>query len=333
MSLSVIVLIKNFRFLTTQCTKYLTEGVPSPFNSVREHQHFASAIVMRTAAPPHITWTKDMDVVTCDGLSLNLSRWRDGLLDIMLSVENRIKKLTRGIDIPIKIPMSENMSKRTLGWSWIEMPNLISKPYPLLEILQDHPDFKICHLDRQGRLRWIAAGLMELEQEFAQLSQELAILCYMLPSPPPRGTELSNIHLRNTQIPRNIYKDDGTWIIYNYVKTTTLTDALSFLPSLCPPRLAQALDWYCVIARPVEILIAQQLYTTESKALYEKYLFCQHGEVMTSKVFSTLLSRYTEKHMGCAINLHTWRHMATAIQREYIGSQDDQRNNIGDILT
>ncbi|OSX56002.1 hypothetical protein POSPLADRAFT_1161584 [Postia placenta MAD-698-R-SB12] len=173
---------------------------------------------------------------------------------------------------------------------------------------------------------------MAVLAEFTVINEELAILCHMLPAPPPRGTELVETRIRNGQIPRNLYKDRGTWLIHIHVKTTNITGNLSFVPTLCPPRLAKLLDWYLLIARPLETLLAAQVYDSEFTPLYHEFLFCQHGHVLTSRQFSVLMEQYTARFMGISLNLRTWRHMAISIQREYIGEQDTIVNNLGDLL-
>ncbi|OSX55738.1 hypothetical protein POSPLADRAFT_1163526, partial [Postia placenta MAD-698-R-SB12] len=227
---------------------------------------------------------------------------------------------------------TENMTNRDLGYGWMELPNLLAKSFPLLEILQDHPHFKICEVEHNGKLHWIHRGIMAVLAEFTVINEELAILCHMLPAPPPRGTELVETRIRNGQIPRNLYKDRGTWLIHIHVKTTNITGNLSFVPTLCPPRLAKLLDWYLLIARPLETLLAAQVYDSESTPLYHEFLFCQHGHVLTSRQFSVLMEQYTARFMGLSLNLRTWRHMAISIQREYIGEQDTIVNNLGDLL-
>ncbi|EED81164.1 predicted protein, partial [Postia placenta Mad-698-R] len=200
---------------SVQFSQFLKEGVNSPYNSVREHQHFASSIAKNTAAAPRITWSSDMTELACDGNNLQLSRLRFGLNAIALDIETRINKLMNGHTIPINVSdsLTENMSNRDLGYGWMELPNLLAKSFPLLEILQDHPHFKICEVEHNGKLHWIHRGIMAVLSEFTIINEELAILCHMLPAPPPRGTELVETRIRNGQIPRNLYKDRGTWFM------------------------------------------------------------------------------------------------------------------------
>ncbi|KZS99488.1 uncharacterized protein LAESUDRAFT_667911, partial [Laetiporus sulphureus 93-53] len=328
--------IKEFdEILAEFCKKNLIEGVPSPYNTVREHQHFASALVKRTAAPPRITWSPDMAKITCDGHTLEMACLRSGLNAIATFIEDHFQSLLLGNTIKPHVPedMVEDMADKRVGLSWVEKPNLLDRPYPLLEILQHHPDYKICYIDAQENFHWNRAGMIAARQEFSCINEALSILCFMLPAPPPRGTEFTDTRLRNAQIQRNIYKDHGTWIVHIHVKTSSLTQSLSWIPTLCPKRLSTLLDFYCLVIRPIEVLIAHEMEGEAGVLLHHEFLFCQDGHHIDSRHFSRSLERFSERYMKEAFTIHTWRHMAIAIQREFLGDLDLSGDHMGDLLS
>ncbi|KAI0945186.1 hypothetical protein AcW1_001468 [Taiwanofungus camphoratus] len=303
-----------------QASHFLLEGLMTPWNSIREHQHYASTLVMREAAPPHITWTKDMSSLSCEGHVLEMAQLRSGLNRIYDSIMDHIHHLTCNTDIPINVPdnLTEDMTDRSIGLSWIQKPNLTEKKYPLLEILFQHPDYKIAYVDRAERFHWNVLELIRLQREFAEINKELAILTHMLPAPPPRGTEFADTRLSNGQIMRNIFKDFGSWIIHHRIKTSETMESLSWVPTLCPVKLGKLLDWYCLVIRSVEAMFAEVIDGPTSKALYEEFLYVHNGRQMDSRSFSVLLECYSQTHMNSRFGLHVWRHMAVAIQREFI---------------
>ncbi|KAH9918818.1 hypothetical protein B0H21DRAFT_682125, partial [Amylocystis lapponica] len=243
-----------------QCSMYLREGKVSPWNSVREHQIFASSLAKRQAAPPSITWAEDMSVVTCEGRQMEIARLRSGLAALYNSALKRMQHLCNHSNLVVDVPedLTEDMTDNTPGMSWLRKNT--PKSMPLLDILFQHPTFRLAEVDRAGNFHWDRVKMMALRRELGELNRELAVLCFILPAPSPRGTEFADTRLANAQIPRNMYKDFGTWFIHHRLKTSSLTDDM----------------------------------------------------------FSNILKRTTELHMGCGVSLHFWRHMSIAIMREFI---------------
>ncbi|KAH9922438.1 uncharacterized protein B0H18DRAFT_879469 [Fomitopsis serialis] len=223
-----------------QCSQYLADGRPSPWNSLRAHQRYASSLVIRQASAPNITWATDMSSVNCLGRNLEIARLRTGLQKLVQSVKNRMHALCNGNDIPVKVPsdLCENLTDNRVGHSWLSTGSFTDSSQPLLKVLFEHPSYSLADVDDSGTFRWHYGGLSALRKDLADLSEELAVLCFMTPAPPPRGTEFVDTRLSNSQIPRNIYKNYGTWFIHQRTKTSALTESLSWTPTLCPePRI------------------------------------------------------------------------------------------------
>lgn len=261
-----------------------------------------------------------MTVVTCQGRSLNLNALRAGIKKIGNSLIHHYLHVTNDEDIAFwrVHRASEDMTNDAVGYSWLSMKSWTQLPYPLLDCLFNHPDYNIAEIDRQGQIQWNRADLMVLRRKFAEINRLLAVLCFLLPSPPPRGTEFADTRITNTHIARNVYVNFGLWFIHHRVKTSALTDSLSWVPTLCPKLLADQVHFYCVVIRPVEILIAGILDDEESVAQHREFLWMQDGKKMTSEIFSHILERTLEQHMGVGLNLSSWRHIAIAIMREFI---------------
>ncbi|OBZ77880.1 hypothetical protein A0H81_01587 [Grifola frondosa] len=275
-----------------------------------------------------------MSSVNCQGRVLEVARLRTGLDKIYTSVTDRINHLTNNVTIPVNIPVdfAEDLTDDTVGYSWLSHGSFTQKTLPLLEVLFSHPDYSIGGVDAYGMFRWHRPGLMALRHELGHINRELAILCFILPAPPPRGTEFADTRLSNAQIPRNVYKDFGTWFIHHRTKTSGLTKSLSWVPTLCPKKLQTLLDWYCAVVRPVECLLAQILDEDGSLVQHEEYLWMQDGKHMNSEKFSHVLERTTQEFMGCGLSLHYWRHIAISIMREFIPS-DIGGDHFGDTLS
>ena len=298
----------------------MSPGPVTPWNTVRDHQRYTSSLVLRQAAAPKLSWSPDMTSITCEGHTLMITRLRKGIEKIIEDVKHRITKLSNHTDIPFTVEpdLVENLADDKAGSSWLQNGPFTRTPLPLLQILFSHPDYTIAHIDSFGKFRWNHPGLHQLRRDISELASELAVLCFLTPAPPPRGTEFADTRISNSQIPRNVYKDHGTWFIHHRVKTSELTESLSWVPTLCPDSVSRLLDWYLVIARPVECIISQVLDSEEDHASHNEFLWMFNGSQVDSEQFSHLLDRTTGMFMGVRLSLHYWRHIAVALMREFI---------------
>ena len=91
-----------------------------------------------------------------------------------------------------------------------------------------------------------------------------------------------------------------------------------FVPHLLPNQVAQLLDYYIVVIRPVMQSLASHLYREEARSLYNTYLFIQTDIKIESEDFSNILQNYTEQYFSIPLRLQGWRYIAVAIKREFI---------------
>lgn len=309
------------------------EGVTSPFNTIKSQQRYTSTIVYNEAAPPCITWSTDMTKVTCQGFTVALEDIRTGASQLCEKVERAIWDLCGNAEIPLDIPanLSEDLTNNRVGYSYLDNGDFTTKKYPLLEHLLQDTRNPIAKVGLDNKLDWQLTRIMQFRAIFNEINRDLAVLCFMLPAPPPRGTEFTNLRIRNARLPRNLFKDFGTWFIYQMVKTTNLTGKLSWVPAILPERLSKLLDRFLVLIRPVECIFAQVLDDPVGCAVYQEYLWVQSGKQMQSGEFSDMLSKTTRDFMGCQLGLRPWRHIAIAIMREFNPPRLGQ-NSINDLL-
>ncbi|KAH9920755.1 uncharacterized protein B0H18DRAFT_843886, partial [Fomitopsis serialis] len=306
--------------IRTLCQQWLTDDHACPWNTLRDHQRFASSLALQQPAAPKITWSPDMTSVTCQGRTLQISRLHDGLQKLVKSVQQRMQQLSDGHVIPLSVPadLTEDLTDDRVGYSWLTLGQFTPTDLPLLKILLEHPKYSLAHVDNNGEFQWNHPGLQALRRDLSELVSELAVLCFMTPAPPPRGTEFVDTRLSNAQIPRNMYKNYGTWFIHQRTKTSALTESLSWVPTLCPEPVAALVDWYLVLVRPVENIISHVLDDDAARANHREYMWMSNGEQLDSGQFSHILERVTHDYMGCDLSLHYWRHIAVSIMREFI---------------
>lgn len=277
-----------------------------------------------------------MSRISCNGMSLKIDNLRSGLKQLLANIGKKIAGFSNFKEIPIHVPkdLTENLNDDRLGFSWLDNNTYTEKPYPLLEyLLQPQEDaHALATLNPNGDLVWKPHQLHRYLAEFSEINANLAVLCFMIPAPPPRATEFTNLRIRNSQLPRNIFMHWGMWFIYRMVKTTNLTSKLSWVPALLPESLAEIVISYMVLIRPLEILFSKLLGRAEAVAAYEEFMWVQHGVQMTSAGFSDVLSKTTEAYADCQIGVRNWRHMSISMIREFVPPRLGP-NSVNDLLS
>ena len=311
----------------------MAEEVVSPWSIVRSHQHYASAIAYNESSAPCITWSPDMGKIDCQGRTLELFRLREGIRQLWLKVKGCMDDLCGHIPTNIPEDLTEDFTDKRIGASWVDPTKFTEGvKLPLLKTLLEHPTHPIGSLDAFGTLQWFIGNLIHFQRIFNELNALLSVLCFIVPAPSPRGTEFMDTRICNTQISRNVFKNFGTWIFHQVVKTTTILDRLAWVPILCPPELGNLLDRYILLVRPVEAIVTHLLQGPQSHALYKEFLWVQRGSRVTSSEFSDLLKKITRDYMSCDLSLQPWRHIAVALSREWVPRQSDD-NHVGDLLS
>lgn len=62
---------------------YLTEGIPSPLNSLREYMHLISAFAHQKPEIPHVLWVPDNTVLQFDGFPIILDDYKKMGLELL----------------------------------------------------------------------------------------------------------------------------------------------------------------------------------------------------------------------------------------------------------
>lgn len=237
-------------------------------------------------------------------------------------------------DIKTNIPsqLTEDFTNDNIGHSWLHPTKYTTQPLPLLEHLLANSSTAPARVDPSGLLQWVPSRVAKYRRLFDDINELLSVLCFIIPAPPPRGTEYMDTRISNGQISRNVFKNFGTWFVHRMVKTTTLTGSLSWIPVLCPDKLGSLVDRYLLLVRPVECIFTEVLSGRESLEIYKEFLWVQNGNRVTSPMFSQILGVKTRDYMGATLTLRPWRHIAISIMREFIPAHSGG-NQIGDLLS
>ena len=284
---------------------------------------YVSAMLYRTPSVPKIVWSPDYTIVTYQESSLHLSRLRSGLKTLLSELEEEIAFLTGGIDADIPSDFHlENLNNRSRGFSFLGLPQFANQYKRVLERLMD-PGFKHCiaNLDLTGKLRWNEGNCSKVMQCLSSIIKKIAVVAYVVPSQPPRGTEYCRWRLSNQDLVRNVFYIYGICFINMQLKTTNLKEALDFIPMFCPPRLTRILCNYLILLRGVEITLSQQIShyaRNKCDSVYKEYFLVSLGQHIDADAFGRIFEKLTAQYFGVRLTKRSYRHMTIAMKRELI---------------
>lgn len=244
----------------------------------------------------------------------------------------------RGQTIPLHIPedLEDDMTNTTRGYSWLDNAKFTEKPYPLLELIMEDPDQTLCWKDREGNFHFHAKGANEFMQDASDINKDLSVLDHTAHGQPHRGTEFVDSKIRNSWRRRNGIRNLGRlYWVEQYSKKTNGKQMDTFVPVAVSEKVQEVEEKYLLLIRPVEELIARELWGEEARVLYHEYMYVDMGTRVTPDQFSRRLGRYMKRLVGFPVATLEWRHLAVAITREFIPVQyhrNFKANSIGDLI-
>ena len=109
----------------------------------------------------------------------------------------------------------------------------------------------------------------------------------------------------------------------------------TFLLILMADELQALQEKYLILVRPVEELIALELWGQDAQVLYHEYMYVEMGHRVDEDIFSRHLRTYLDKYIGADIGVEELRQLSVSIMREYIPAQSHYMvmdQNIGDLI-
>jgi hypothetical protein len=320
------------------CTTRLSEGVISPYNSIRELQQYASSLVKTEPRAPNVTLSSDVQTFAIHGKKLHLPTLRSGLRKLYDEVSTALEEVILHQSIPITIPetLADDMSNTTRGYSWLDNATFTEKQYPILEGYLNDPSQRLCWKGLDGKLHFHAAGGSNFMKKTAFVNRGISVLNDIANALPARSTEFVDHKIRNSWRRRACYRDQGRlrWV-NQYSKKTNGQKMDTFLPILVADELQALQEKYFILVRPVEELIALELWGQESRVLYHEYMYVEMGQRVNEEMFSRHLRTYLGKYIGADIGVEELRQLSVSIMREYIPAQSHYMvmdQNIGDLI-
>ena len=233
-----------------------------------------------------------MTVLRSKNRSLDLQQWRTGLKRLCDDIWMELLALGGGVEVPVNIPanVSEDLSQEKRGASWMSPAYTVPAQEPLFQLI--YKTRKLADVDhsRAGNsLVWNRIQCNEFLAKTGKIIEKIAVACHTIPAPPVRGTTMMDTLIRNTSQRRNYYKEHGksVFIFFN-TKTSSITGHDGFTVAYLPDQLAKVLDYYLLVVRPLEYLIATGIFHLQQQDLYTNYLYVKDGVRISASQFGNV---------------------------------------------
>jgi hypothetical protein len=319
-----------FRATTSVYNAYLNLGRFSTFALITEYQQFASAVAFSTPRPPRIVWSHDRSKLAIDDQTVELHALRMGMKKMLQDTEQLMKFLCGRVLETLRVPMeiTDRMMETAIGYSWMDNGPYTSETLPLLKELVECQSWRICAVHDNDKIIWNMASIARFFDTSGQITEFLAVLNHVLCSLPNRATEFVDMRIRNSIRERNLYfvMDQMYWFTL-YTKNSNVQEHDSCIPAIVPDALRTLNMQYLLLVRPVEELLSRIAYDYQSVQNYHYYMYVCQGKRMAASDFSRLLGSKLKQYTGAHLTVNPYRHVAVALQREFIPPEHTAMGN------
>lgn len=253
-------------------------------------------------------------------------------------LDRKMYSLSGGKPIDYTIPVEhvDDLSSTGRGKSWLQVAHTQPREQALMHSMVSQDIWNLSWVDEFDRIQWNAIACRDFMQKAAEIVDLIISLVHIGSGPPLRGEEIIRDQITNGIQARTIYLAFGQMLgIRRHSKDTNSRGMDPFNICYFPQSLTNSISYYLLVIRPLERLVAAQLYQGQSALEeYNLFLYVKYGKRFTSTQLSTVLEKVTSEHVGIGLGIQPLRHILIAFQRVYIEELRVARlNNIGDIIS
>jgi hypothetical protein len=302
------------------CSERLTEGVLSPYNTIRELQHYASALAAVEPHPATASLSPDCQTISINSKPLSIATWRNGLQNIVKDIRERYVKVLKGLDIDYSIPIDlfDNMNDTKGGVGWIN-GKFTKVDNPLIQHYLKIPNYKFAYVGPDGGFHFYPGPALEFMEDMEYINQRLCLLNAQANSENTRGTAHIDTRVRNGMRRRGHYRETG--LIRNVIqqsKKSHVNHHDEYIPVLMADVPQELDEVYLIYFRPVEEAIAFYLWGNASRMVYREFLYVQMGLRVTESMLYKQFPRAFEEYFGVNYGILEYRHWTVTVMREFI---------------
>ncbi|KIJ32753.1 hypothetical protein M422DRAFT_52712 [Sphaerobolus stellatus SS14] len=315
--------IKPILATHAEASQSIADDIGSPYNAVDAYQKHASHIVKNSDAPPTTRVDIDGLRITFKEHTVDLPKWRDGILKLYQNASTAINDLLLQKDYALHVPdnIQDDWCNEAEGYSWMDHVSV-----PDNRLLQQYfTDKDIYSIDNNNNISCKIPEIHKILKQIAAITRLVILLFYFSPSGPIRISELADHKIRNGLRPRTIFRDgQDIWTADMRLKTEGLTDTNSFIPAKCPPQFSRILETYLLLIRPFETTLVQIIHgKTDPGAVYltSHFLCVQEGHKVSETTISGWIKDFFREHCHVPVGPREYRQVAVEIIRVFLGSE------------
>jgi hypothetical protein len=319
------------------CKVHLTEGQISIFDDIRQMQHVASTLVFNQTTVPTTLWDRDQKVVQYKSIQLKIKNLVSGARSMLATLNRKMHDLSGGKPVKYIIPANhvDDLSSTARGKSWLQSAHTEPRDQALMHSMDLQGLWNLSRPE-DGTMIWNMTACRDFMRKAAEIVDLMITLVHIGSGPPLRGEELIRDQVTNGIQPRTLYLVFGQMVaIRRHSKDTHARRMDPFNVCYFPQSLTDAICYYLLVIRPLEKLVAHQLYQDPSMVQqYDLFLYVKHGKRMTSPQFSATLEKLTLEHIKTRLTLQPCRQLLVGVQKAYVPEiLVEKANNIGDLAS
>jgi hypothetical protein len=266
-----------------------------------------------------------------------ISKLTEGVQKMLDDLVKKMYELSGGQPVEFTIPENhvDDLSSFGRGRSWMDTCQTTPPDHALVEAMSKKDLWNMAG-PVDGKYVWNEVACMDFMRKAGEIVDLIITLVHLGAGPPVRGEELVVDQIENGIQPRTLYLVFGQMLaIRRRSKDTNKRGIDSFNACYFPKKLSDAICYYLKVIRPLEKLVAEQLYPEPEEQLdYSMFLYVKEGKRMTSNQFSSVLSNLTREYIGVGLTLQPARHVMIAFHRAFVEPTIVEKgNNVGDLLS
>lgn len=315
---------------TMKMKNYLMEGQPTPFNSIREIMHLASAIAATEDHIARLVW-QDNNLFEYNGRAYTVDGFQKGIVAMVEDTEKFFfEEVLMGLEL------------KDFGCEWDHIADALNKNGTDYNFLDDsanpfdatklgflnavitHPE--LCHrflLDSTDQAKYNEKGATRYLETCDTWRVKLYPSTHTTEGQPGRGEEEASTRIINCDRRRDVVVILSRLIILSsYSKSTSMSGQDKLIIRALHSRLARLLIIYLAWVRPFERYLLRVLgYREVIRSAFKTHLWVSSGSktgIWDGDKCSRALSKAFLLHMNAELTIRDWRHISLAMLREFI---------------
>lgn len=316
--------------------RFMVRGTNGPMQWMLDLRTYGLKIHYNTTSPGHVDWN-DNEVLTYKGIDIRMDAFR-GFVGTLLQQAQKLmnETLLMGYEAPA-IP-------------WSNIRDDASNSAPRFNFLRD--EHSRMPVDGETWLRRQMGGDMDKLKEWykpgtkradmAQLDKymravkefrmQLLILMHITGGQPARAPEILSVRHENTAKGnhRNLFVEDGLVVfVTQYHKGYAMSGDIKIIHRYLPREVSELVVRYLWLVLPFHFAMEREHFWStpedgEAPKPVSSHLWPvdHEGRKTTSAQMREAMKRYSREHLGQTLTIQSYREIAIAISRRFIGEQD-----------